>query len=125
MISEKGGIITTTIEGSLGWNANFKLGWDILEYSIKDTEGIISDIRTNELGSEFLTGFSLSIPPSSAEEALIIAVEKGNRVADYLGSIHSLPVQAYLSNITEIKPKGEVKTGIAPLKDKPRYTSTS
>jgi hypothetical protein len=67
------------------------------------------------VGSKFLTRFSLSIPLSSAEEALIIAVEKGNRVADYLGSIHSLPVQAYLSSITEIKPKGEVKTGIASL----------
>lgn len=105
----------TTTEGSLGWNANFKLSWDILENSIKDTDGIISEIRTNELGSQFLTGFTLCIPPSNAEEALIIAVEKGNRVADYLGSIHCLPVQAYLSNITEIKPKGEVKAGIARL----------
>lgn len=105
----------TTTEGSLGWNANFKLSWDILENSIKDIDGIISEIRTNELGSKFLTGFTLYIPPSNAEEALIIAVEKGNRVADYLGSIHCLPVQAYLSNITEIKPKGEVKAGIARL----------
>lgn len=105
----------TTTEGALGWDANFKISWDILEYSIKDTDGIRSNVRTNELGSTFLTGFSLSIPPSSAEEALIIAVEKGNRVADYLGSVHSLPVEAYLLNITEIKPKGEVKAGIAPL----------
>ena len=105
----------TTTEGSLGWNANFKLSWDILENSITDTDGIISETRTNELGSKFLTGFTLKIPPSNAEEALIIAVEKGNRVADYLGSIHCLPVQAYLSNITEIKPKGEVKAGIARL----------
>ena len=105
----------TTTEGSLGWNANFKLSWDILENSIKDIDGIISEIRRNELGSKFLTGFTLYIPPSNAEEALIIAVEKGNRVADYLGSIHCLPVQAYLSNITEIKPKGEVKAGIARL----------
>jgi hypothetical protein len=106
----------TIIEGSLGWNANFNLSWDILEYSIKDTDGIISNVRTNELGSKFLTGFSLSIPQSSAEEALIIAVEKGNRVADYLSSIHRLPVQAYLLNITEIRPKGEAKTGIATVK---------
>jgi len=105
----------TTTEGSLGWNANFKLSWDILENSIKDVDGIISEIRTNELGSKILTGFTLHIPPIDAEEALIIAVEKGNRVADYLGSIHCLPVQAYLSNITEIKPKGEVKAGIARL----------
>lgn len=109
----KGGQITTTIEGSLGWSASFKLSWDILENIIRDADGIISEIRTNELGNKFLTGFSLRIPPSNAEEALIIAVEKGNRVADYLGSIHSLPVQAYLLNITEIKLKGEAKAGIA------------
>lgn len=101
-------------EGSLGWDANFKLSWDILEYSIRDADGIISKVITRD-GNTFLTGFSLLIPPSSAEEALIIAVEKGNRAADYLGSIHSLPVQAFLLNITEIKPKGEVKTGIATL----------
>lgn len=65
------------------WNANFKLDWDILEYSIKDCDGIISNVKTNELGNIFLSGFSLVIPPVSAEEALIIAVEKGNRVADY------------------------------------------
>ncbi len=106
----------TIIEGSLGWNANFNLSWDILENSIKDTDGIISNVRTNELGSKFLTGFSLSIPQSSAEEALIIAIEKGNRVADYLSSIHRLPVQAYLLNITEIRPKGEAKTGIVTCK---------
>ncbi|VVB63371.1 Uncharacterised protein [uncultured archaeon] len=103
----------TRTEGALGWDANFKLSWDILEYSIKDTDGIKSNVRTNESGSKFLTGFSLSIPPASAEEALVIATEKGNRVADYLGSIHCLPVQAFLLNITEIRPKGEVKTGMA------------
>jgi hypothetical protein len=105
----------TLVEGALGWDANFKLDWDILEYSVKDTDGIKGVVRTNELGSTFLTGFSLSIRPSSAEEALAIAVEKGNRVADYLGSIHNLPVRAFLLSITEIKPEGEVKTGITPL----------
>jgi hypothetical protein len=103
------------IDEASHWNANFKLDWDILEYSIKDCDGIKSNVKTNELGSIFLSGFSLVIPGVSAEEALIIAVEKGNRVADYLGSIHNLPVQAFLLNITEIKPKGEVKTGIAQL----------
>lgn len=68
------------------------------------------------MDSKFLTRFSLSIALSSAEEALIIAVEKGNKVADYSGSIHSLPVQAYLSNITEIKPKGEVKPKLLRLR---------
>jgi hypothetical protein len=101
------------IDEASHWNANFKLDWDILEYSIKDCDGIKSNVKTNELGSVFLSGFSLVIPPVSAEEAIIIAVEKGNRVADYLGSIHNLPVQAFLLNITEIKPKGESKTGIA------------
>lgn len=100
-----------TEQDELGWNANFKLNWDILEYSIKDTKGIKSNVKTNELGNLFLIGFSLIIPPVSAEEALVIAVEKGNRVADYLASIHNLPVQAFLLNITEIKPRGEVKTG--------------
>ncbi len=103
-------------EGALGWDANFTLSWDILEYSIKDADGIKSNIRTDGVGNKFLTGFSLTIPPSSVEEALDIATEKGNRVADYLGSIDGLPVQAFLTNITEIKPKGETKTGIATVK---------
>lgn len=101
--------------GSMGWVANFELSWRILEYSIKDVTGITSDIWKNELGTIFLKGFSLQIPPSIAEEALIIALEKGNRVANYLSSIHLLPVEAYLQNITEIKPEGEVKTGIAQI----------
>lgn len=100
----------------MGWNAKFKLSWSILENSIKDTDETISETRINEIGSKFLTGFSLSIPPSSADEAFRIAIEKGNRVADYLGSIHHLPVQADLCNITEIKPKGETKIGIASVK---------
>lgn len=102
-----------TTEGASGWDANYKLSWDILEYSVKDTAGIRSNVKTSDNGTIFLTGFSLSIPPSSAEEALSIAVEKGNRVADYLSSIHHLPVRAFLLNITEIKPSGEVKTGMA------------
>ena len=102
----------TRTTGALGWNANFKLSWDILEYNIKDADGIKSNVKTDESGNTFLTGFSLSIPQSSAEEALIIATEKGNRVADYLGSIHSLPVQTFLLGITEIRPEGEVRTGI-------------
>jgi hypothetical protein len=62
----------TTTEGSLGWNANFKLSWDILENSIKDIDGIISEIRTNELGSKFLTGFTLYIPPSMQKRLLLL-----------------------------------------------------
>jgi hypothetical protein len=104
-----------TFEGTQGWEANFRLSWEILENDIKDTEGIKSTIKTNEIGSKFLTGFSLVIPPSSYEEARIIAIEKGNRVADYLSSIHNLSVEAYLTNITEIKSQGEIKKGYATL----------
>ncbi|MGD0951275.1 MAG: hypothetical protein ABR985_02595 [Methanotrichaceae archaeon] len=102
--------------GSMGWVANFELSWRILEFSVKDVAGITSDIWKNESGTIFLKGFSLQIPPSSAEEALIIALEKGNRIANILSSIHLLPVEAYLHNITEIKPEGETKTGIAQTK---------
>ena len=103
------------IEGSMGWEAKFKLSWDIAEYSIKDVTGITSDIKKNELGNIFLKGFSLQIPPSSREEATIIALEKSNRISDYLTSIHSLPVEAYLQSITEIRPVGEMKSGYATL----------
>lgn len=73
----------------------------------------MGDIRTDEHGTKFFTGFSMTIPPSGEKEAIDIAKGKGNRVADYLGSIHDLPVQACLYSITEIRPKGEFKTGIA------------
>lgn len=103
------------IEGSMGWEAKFKLSWDIAEYSIKDVTGITSDIKKNGLGNIFLKGFSLQIPPSSREEATIIALEKSNRISDYLTSIHRLPVEAYLQSITEIRPAGEMKRGYATL----------
>jgi hypothetical protein len=102
-------------EGSMGWVANFELSWKISEYSIKDVPGIKSDIWKNEAGNIFLKGFSLQIPPSSREEATIIALEKGNRISDYLTSIHRLPVEAYLHNITEIRPEGQAKHGYATL----------
>jgi hypothetical protein len=106
---------TAFTEGSMGWLANFELSWKIAEYSIKDVPGITSRIWKNEAGDIFLQGFSLQILPSSREEATIIALEKGNRISDYLTSIHRLPVEAYLQSITEIRPKGEVKQGYATL----------
>lgn len=99
--------------GSMGWVARFEFSWRISEYSIKDVEGITSDIWENEAGGIFLKGFSLQILPSGREEARISALEKGNRISDYLTSIHRRPVEAYLIQITEIRPAGEVKQGEA------------
>jgi len=98
-------------EGLTGWFAKFELSWNILEYSVSDVTGVTSDIKKNESGDVFLKGFSVQIPPSSQEEATTIALEKGNRISDYLSSIHRLPVEAYLLSINEIRPAGENKTG--------------
>jgi hypothetical protein len=79
------------------------------------TTGIRSNVRTDVHGNQFLIGFTLFIPPAPAEQALIIAIEKANRVADWLSNIHNLPVEAYLLNITEIKPQGVSRSGIAQI----------
>lgn len=99
----------TTREGSQGWKANFRLSRDILVNSITDTDGIRSNVRTDDHGNKFLMGFTLSIPPESSEQALIIAKEKGNKVADWLSCIHNLPVEAFLLDMTETRPHGMVR----------------
>jgi len=103
-------------EGSMGWTARFELSWEINEDSVNDVPGITSEVRISDSGSVFLKGFNLQIPPSSKEEAVIIALEKSNRISDYLSSIHRLPVEAYLLSITEIGSAGEAKAGYAELK---------
>jgi hypothetical protein len=108
-------IETSPEEGSMGWIAQFELSWRISENSITDVKGITSDIWTNDAGHKFLSGYSLEISPSSREEATIMALEKANRISDYLTSIHRLPVEAYLKSITEMRPPGEVKHGYATL----------
>lgn len=101
-------------EGKLGWEAKIQFFGPILEESIKEPDGITFDIETRESGI-ILKGFTVLTPPMSADDAFLYAQEIANRIFDYLSAIHGYHIKGYLSNITEIKPKGEKKTGMAQI----------
>ena len=75
------------------------------EFKIKfDTE------RKNE--SVIIKGFSIVTPTLPSREALYFAQKTANRIFDLMSAIHNYPIEGCLSNMVEIKPEGEVKTGI-------------
>ena len=101
--------------GTLGWEAKIRFFGPLSEKSIKEIDDLSFDIETNE-SDIVLKGFVVKTPPMSADDAFLYAQEIANRVFDYLSAIHGYHITGYLSNITEIKPKGEKKTGIAQSK---------
>jgi hypothetical protein len=60
-----------------------------------------------------LKGFNLIIPATNEADARILAEGKANRIFDYLSWIHNRSISGYFSGMTEIRPAGEVKRGIA------------
>lgn len=100
--------------GNLGWEANIRFFAPISEKSIKEIEDLAFDIEERKSGIA-LRGFIIKTPPMSADNAFLYSQEIANRVFDYLSAIHKYHITGYLSNITEIKPAGEMKTGIAHL----------
>lgn len=101
--------------GNLGWEAEIRFFGPLSEKSIKEIDDLSFDIETRE-SNIVLKGFVVKTPPMGADDAFLYAQEIANRVFDYLSAIHGYHITGYLSNITEIKPKGEKKTGIAPSK---------
>lgn len=99
-------------EGKLGWEAKVQFFGPILEESIKEIDDITFDLEKRDSGI-VLKGFTVKTPQMSAENAFIYAQEIANRVFDYLSAMHGYSIKGYLSNITEIKPKGETKRGYA------------
>lgn len=96
------------------WEGVFRFPSPILEKSIPNAEGF-------EFGLEFdtekveegisLKGFSIITPILTKKEAEDFAQENANRIFDYLSAIHNYPIECDLSNMVELKPEGEVKTG--------------
>ena len=101
-------------EGNLGWEAKIQFFGPILEESIKEINGITFEIETKDSGI-ILKGFTVKTPSMSADDAFLYAQEIADRIFDYLSANHGYHIKGYLSNITEIKPKGEKKKGIATL----------
>jgi hypothetical protein len=100
------------IGNSFGWEVRFILDVPISEISIKEIDGISFETAANPLGIE-LKGFRIIIPATNEAEARILAEGKANRIFDYLSWIHNRPISGYFSGMTEIRPAGEAKRGIA------------
>lgn len=67
-------------------------------------------------GGIHLMGFSIMTDALKRQEALFYAQGRANRFFDYLSAIHKYPVEGRLSNMVEVKPKGETRTGYATMK---------
>jgi len=97
-----------------GWEVRFTFDVPISEKSIKEIDGIEFLTDVHPLGIE-LKGFNLIIPAINEADARILAEGKANRIFDYLSWIHNRSISGYFSGMTEIRPAGEVKRGIATL----------
>jgi hypothetical protein len=101
-------------ENSLGWEVRFTLDVPISERSIKEVDGIRFDTAVHPLGIE-LRGFTIIIPATNEADARILAEGKANRIFDYMSWIHNRSVTGYFSGMTEIRPAGEARSGIATI----------
>lgn len=99
---------------SFGWEVKYKLTAPISEKSIKEIEGIRFDIASHSNGVE-LKGFKIFIPVTNEREARILAEGKANRIFDYLSWIHNRPITGDFYGMTEIRPTGEARIGIATI----------
>ncbi|HUS74508.1 MAG TPA: hypothetical protein VMY43_00730 [Methanothrix sp.] len=95
-----------------GWEVRFTLDVPISERSIKEIDGIKFETEVHSLGIE-LKGFKIIIPATNEADARILAEGKANRIFDYLSWIHNRSISGYFSGMTEIRPAGDVKRGIA------------
>ena len=96
------------------WEAVFGFCSPIGEKSIAKIEGIEFEIEfdTEKVGEGIiLKGFSIITPSLAKQEAALFVWEKANRIFDYLSAIHNYSIEGDLSNMVEVKPEGEVKTG--------------
>lgn len=96
------------------WEAVFGFCSPIGEKSIAKIEGIEFEIEfdTEKVGEGIiLKGFSIITPTLAKQEASLFVWEKANRIFDYLSAIHKYSIEGDLSNMVEVKPEGEVKTG--------------
>ena len=100
---------------SSGWAVRFTLDAPISERSIKEIDGITFDTEVHPLGIE-LKGFKIIIPARDEAEARILAEGKANRIFDYLSWIHNRSIRGSFSGMTELRPDGEVKNGVAVLR---------
>lgn len=97
------------------WLAKFSLFTPLLERSVKNLKGVAFETQpaANNDGV-VLKGFTISLETQSNDDEVILAAqEKANRIFSYLSMVHRRPVEGYLNNMTEDKPEGELKEGIA------------
>jgi len=100
---------------SFGWEVRFALDAPVSEKSIKEIDGIRFDTEVHPNGIE-LRGFTIIIPTMDEEGARILAEGKANRIFDYLSWIHNRAITGYFCGMTEMRPAGEVKTGMMTLR---------
>lgn len=97
-----------------GWDVRFTLTTPVSEKSIKEIEDIRFDIESHPNGIE-LKGFTIIVPTTDKEDARILAEGKANRIFDYLSWIHNRSITGDFCGMTEIRPSGEVRSGMATL----------
>jgi len=102
------------VGNSSGWEVRFTLGVPVSERSITEIDGIRFDIEADHFGVE-LKGFTINISALNEANARVIAEGKANRIFDYLSWIHNRSISGYFSGMTEIRPGGVAKMGIATL----------
>lgn len=111
------------------WRAIFNLQSPIHEKGIVEIEGI--EFNTENVNETIvIKGFSIITPTLEYDKAKNYAMEKANRIFDYISAIHNYAIKGYLSNMTEEKPQGETKTGIIQINlssviHKPEYLDFS